>query len=63
MYHGGSHAMAERGRKIHTGGQEDDQYNHGLHWMPKPAMDQVLPICGILVEQVSKGRPKLEIIP
>ena len=47
-----------------TGGQEDDQYNHGLHWMPnKPAMDHVLPICGILVEQVSKGRPKLEILP
>ena len=63
MYHRGPHAMAEWGRKIHTGGQEDDQYNHGSHWVPKPAMDHVLPICGILVKQDSKSRPKLEILP
>ena len=29
--------------------------------MPKPTMDHVLPICGILVKQVSQSRPKLEI--
>jgi len=54
--------MAKLGRKVHTGGQKDDHYHHGPHWMPKPAMDHVLPICGTLVEQVSKGMPKPAIL-